>query len=568
MSLSMGSRKIARNSILVLASMAISVFAWGQHKEESKGSAPHESRPSGQSHASRPSGGGGGGQSRPSGPSHASGPNQGRPAGARPEGPGGNRPAGNPNRSGNGNGPRGGNPSGNRPGNINGNRAGNPGGNRGENAPRGDTINRGNFSRGGAGNAASSPKFTAPGRNVSLRGGGSASIRPNGQVRSINRNGMQIQQNIHGGRTIVTERNGTRIVNTPGGGYVQRSYMVHGGSTYYSRTYYSGGVYRVGLYRGYYYGGYRYYGYYPGFWYHPGFYGWAYRPWGAPVYWGVGLGGWGWAGSPWWGFYGGWWAPYPYYASPAFWLTGYLIAQSLQDSYAAQYATANSAGGYDQGASNQGPSGPSNYSDQGQASNSGPVQLTPEVKEAIAEEVKAQLAEQQQQAPAGGDAQDQAPAPAPTNQVPPALDPARRTFVVHNEITVVSDGKECELTGGDVLTRLTDTPDANQMVTASVAASKKSECAAGSQVAVSVDALQEMHNHFEEQLNNGLKTLAEKQGTGGLPKAPDTSTVASPVPTPQPDQNASKELADQQAQADQTESQVKQEAAGPGGGNQ
>ena len=31
----------------------------------------------------------------------------------------------------------------------------------------------------------------------------------------------------------------------------------------------------------------------PGVWYHPGFYGWGYHPWGAPVYlgyWGMGMG--------------------------------------------------------------------------------------------------------------------------------------------------------------------------------------------------------------------------------------------------------------------------------------
>ena len=90
------------------------------------------------------------------------------------------------------------------------------------------------------------------------------------------------------------------------------------------------------------------------------------------------------------------------------------------------------------------------------------VTLSPEVKEAIAEEVKAQLAEQQQQAPTQGGAADQGPAPANStddNQVPPALDPARRTFIVDNSLTLVSDGQDCELTGGDVITRLTDTPD-------------------------------------------------------------------------------------------------------------
>ena len=53
---------------------------------------------------------------------------------------------------------------------------------------------------------------TPPGRQVSLKGGGSASIRPNGQIRSVNRNGMQIQHGMHGGRTVVSTRNGARVV--------------------------------------------------------------------------------------------------------------------------------------------------------------------------------------------------------------------------------------------------------------------------------------------------------------------------------------------------------------------
>ncbi|MGH9644262.1 MAG: hypothetical protein ACRD3Q_17800, partial [Terriglobales bacterium] len=376
---------------------------------------------------------------------------------------------------------------------------------------------------------------------------------------------MHITNNIHGGRTIISEHNNVRIVNRPGGGYVQHSYMTRRGVNFYSRTYYAGGVYRTGIYRGYYYRGYRYYGYYPGYWYRPGFYGWAWHPWGVGVYWGWGAGGWGWAGSPWWGWYGGWWTPYPVYAGPAFWLTDWVIAAELQSAYASQY---NAAAGADysapyppsQGSSNQGSSDEgANYSDN---SDNAQVTLSPEVKAAIAEEVKAQLAEQQQQAPTQGGVSDQSNT-APSNsgdQVPPALDPARRTFIVDNPITVdTSDGQECDLTGGDVITRLTDTPDSNGNVNASVSATKKGECGAGSQITVSVDNLMEMHNHFEEQLNNGLKALAEKQGTGGMPKAPDAGTVSSDIPAPEPDKNAQNELSDQQKQADSTEQQAKQD---------
>jgi hypothetical protein len=101
-------------------------------------------------------------------------------------------------------------------------------------------------------------------------------------------------------------------------------------------------------------------------------------------------------------------------------------------------------------------------------------------------------------------------------------------------------------------------------VNVSVSSSKKTDCAAGKTVAVAVDDLQEMQNHFQEQIDEGMKTLAAKQGTGGLPKAPDASTVASDVPPPPPDKTAAKTIEDQDAAADKTESDVKQEASSGG----
>ena len=289
------------------------------------------------------------------------------------------------------------------------------------------------------------------------------------------------------------------------------------------------------------------------------------------MYWG-----WGWGGAPWYGYYGGYFAPYPSYPSAAFWLTDYLIAANLQAAYAAQ-AAANAAAA-NGAAANAGANSGDQQADanagggDAPAASSGAVTLTPEVKAAIAEEVKAQLAAEQaaaaQPAAAGGQAGGQSAGSAQPQQaseeVPPALDPARRTFVVDTDLTVASDGQECTLTGGDVITRVTDTPDDDRKVTVSVASSKKADCAPGKQVAVAVDDLQEMHNHFQEQLDNGMKEMAAKQGTGGLPKAPDTSTKASDVPPPPPDASAAKALEDQQAAADQTEAQVVKEAFSQG----
>jgi hypothetical protein len=61
-----------------------------------------------------------------------------------------------------------------------------------------------------------------------------------------------------------------------------------------------------------------------------------------------------------------------------------------------------------------------------------------------------------------------------------------------------------------------------------------------------------------------MKELAAKQGTGGLPKSPNTTTTASDVPPPPPDASAAKALDDQQAAADQTEAQVVKEAFSQG----
>jgi hypothetical protein len=393
---------------------------------------------------------------------------------------------------------------------------------------------------------------------MQLKGGGSASIRPNGQIRSINRNGMQIQHNLHGGRTIVSTRNGARIVTTGRhGGYVQRSYVTRGGRSYYSRTYYSHGVYTTAVYRGYYWHGYSYYGYYHPYYYGPAYYGWVYNPWPAPVYWG-----WGWGASPWYGYYGAYWTPYPYYAGPAFWLTDYVIAANLQAAYAAQAeANAEAAQQQQQPADNSQPA----------PAQGGQVELSPEVKQAIADEVKAQIQQQQADAAAaqqqgGGSSGQQAPA-ANTEEVPPALNPAHRTFVVSQDLDVVADGQECALTQGDIITRLTDTPDQDQKVTVSVSSSKRTDCKAGKTVLVAVDDLQEMHNHFQQQLDEGLKEMAAKQGTGGMPKSPDTATVASNVPPPPPDKSAGKALEEQEKSADQTEGQVKQETSSGAGGS-
>jgi hypothetical protein len=220
----------------------------------------------------------------------------------------------------------------------------------------------------------------------------------------------------------------------------------------------------------------------------------------------------------------------------------------LQAAYEAGLEAGAAGQGYPNGGPGQGPPPPSG----GPVANN-QTQLSPEVKQAIADEVRQQLAAEQAAA-----ANPQA-APS-SDQVPDALNPGERVFVVATtlDVTVPASGQECSLTPGDVVMRLSDTPDANQNVTASVQSSKQADCATGQTVAIGVQDLQEMHNQFREQLDAGLKTLADKGGTGGLPKAPDTATTGGEVPAPTPDPGVADQLQAQQQQADQTETQVQQ----------
>ncbi len=109
----------------------------------------------------------------------------------------------------------------------------------GRNGAASGMNNRGGANMGGGGHGAMAKTVNrpAPGRQVSLRGGGTANIRPNGQIRSINRNGMHIEHGLNGSRRIESTHNGAHIVTTGrNSGYVQRAYVTRGGRSYVSRT--------------------------------------------------------------------------------------------------------------------------------------------------------------------------------------------------------------------------------------------------------------------------------------------------------------------------------------------
>jgi hypothetical protein len=355
---------------------------------------------------------------------------------------------------------------------------------------------------------------------------------------------MTVMHGNRGGRTIVSERaDHSRVVSMGGRrGYVEHPYA-RGGHSYMRRTYWDHGHYYAHAYRGYYWHGRSYWGYAPAYYYGPGFYGWAYSPWASPVVYS-----WGWGGSPWYGYYGGYFTPYPSYAAPSLWLTDYVISQNLQAAYDAQQA--DNGGGQGQ---QQGGGGAAPIQDSG-------TPLTPEVKQAIADEVKAEIAAEKN---AAATPQQQAPPPgageASAEQVPGALDPDFRTFVVSTPLSEMApDGSNCNLSPGDVLNRIDDTPDQDQRVDVLVTNAETGDCTAGFKLAVAVDDLQDMRNHFREQVDAGLKQLADNKGKNGLPNAPDTRTTAVPDAQAEPDANAQSDIQQQQQEANQAEQQAPQ----------
>ncbi len=401
-----------------------------------------------------------------------------------------------------------------------------------------------------------------PVRTVATRNGGHLEVGPDnkpahfvgnhgqeahfgnrGQLREVHdqRRGMRVERGFRAGdRRVVTERNGRRLVSTgPRRGYMERPYYRdHYGHAYVQRTYWVHGHAYAYAYRDHFYGNRHYYWYAPRYYYHPGFYGWAYHPWAAPVYYN-----WGWGPTaPW--FYGGYFAPAPFYPTASLWLTDYLLAENLKVAYENQQVGQETE---------PQPAGEQVPPPEGGGGASAAAQLTPDqIRQMVDVEVQRQLhAEQSEaQSPQVRAASDQTP--------PPALDPAQSIFVVSSNLGVsTAEGQECELTPGDVLSRIDDKPGDDNKVTVRVTSAKANDCSVGLKPGVEVSDLQEMGNSFRQQLDAGLDALAKNAGTGGLPKAPDTQTTDGQQPMP--DKSVDTQLNDQQKEATQLEAEVRQE---------
>jgi len=387
--------------------------------------------------------------------------------------------------------------------------------------------------------------------------GNQARFDANGHVRSVTTHGMSIVHPPNGGRQVVVERvDHTRIVtNGAGHGYVQKPFNWHG-HEYASRTYYYNGRPYVRYYRSYSYRGVYLVGYTPVRYYSPVFYGWAYHPWARPVYYR-----WGWVGSPWYGYYGGYFAPAPYYPSASLWLADYLIAMNLQLAYQQQLDA--------QAAAQAPPPQPGYYGGQG-GYTSGQVALTPDVKQAIADEVQRQLALENSEGQQA--AQNVDPDPQSSGLPRMLADGESHIFVASNALDVTdAQGQSCVVSDGDVLQLQTPPPQDASAGFLNVLASKGQDCPKGDVVTIAFSDLQEMQNNMRASIDGGLQQLQQQSGQQGLPAAPPGANAA-PVQSafapiaPPPDPNVSGELNQQALASNQAEQQVVSEAGAAGGG--
>ncbi len=425
-----------------------------------------------------------------------------------------------------------------------GNRAGSSGGNRGGANARNVSSTGGNHGAGGGNKTATGRPAASGMHTASAKNGSAVTRRANGKTADVHdaKRNMDIHHGLNGGRTVSARRaDGSRVVATRGGhGYVERGYHYHG-RDYNRRAGYYHGRYYNSYYRGYYYGGYYMNAYAPAYYYGPAFYGWAYNPWPAPIYYS-----WGWNAAPWYGWYGGYFNPYPVYPSAAFWLTDYLVSQSLAAAYQAnvdaQVAAAQAA----------------------QVPPSSAPAMTPEVKQMIADEVKRQIALENSEAQQTQKGQDVDPASSGIARM--LSDNQTHVFIAGADLDVVqTSGQECAISQGDVLEVTAAPAQGAATATATVLCSKGGkECGKASQVNVAFTDLQEMQNHMRETIDQGMGDLQAKQGQSGIPAAP-ASAKAAPTKSPYvdaappPEKDVDTAIKQESAQADQAETEVAKE---------
>jgi hypothetical protein len=195
--------------------------------------------------------------------------------------------------------------------------------------------------------------------------------------------------------------------------------------------------------------------------------------------------------------------------------------------------------------------------------------MTPEVKQMISDEVKRQVALENQEAQATAQNQDVDPQSSGIARM--LSDNQTHVFIAGSSLDVVqvANQAECGISQGDVL-EVASAPPANATAaTATVLCSKGgNECGKNAQVQIAFADLQEMQNHMRETIDQGLGDLQSKQGQGGLPAAPPSAKApptqaAFVAAAPAPEQNVAADIKQESQQADQAEQEVAKEVPPP-----
>jgi hypothetical protein len=196
--------------------------------------------------------------------------------------------------------------------------------------------------------------------------------------------------------------------------------------------------------------------------------------------------------------------------------------------------------------------------------------MTPDIKNLVAEEVKRQLALENQEAQVT--AANNTPDPASSGIARMLGDNIQHVFVAGSDLDVIdASGTECAVSEGDAL-QLAGPPAADATAADLVVLSSKGgkECHKGTKVSVAIADLQEMQNHMRETIDAGMGDLQSKGGQGGLPAVP-ASAKAAPVKAeftsiaPPPDPNAQAQIQQQAKEADAAEQEVAGQAGDASG---
>jgi hypothetical protein len=355
-----------------------------------------------------------------------------------------------------------------------------------------------------------------------------------GKVSSLRTANMSVRRDANGVRTIESRRaDNSRVVSTGRhSGFVERNVVV-GNRTYIQRTTIVNDRITTHTFVAYNYGGITLTRFVAPVFYAPAFYGWTFYPWAAPVHFGFG-----WFGAPWYIGPDPFFTAYPVYPGAAFWLTDYMLGETMATAYRMHEEALDAKIAADESALDD---------DSEMLRSSATTPITQELKDQIAAEVKQQIE------------YDNAAAANPSHET--KYDELPTVLGQGNLEVTTDDLQECGLQAGDLLRLVNPPANGATIVGLRVASSKQMDCPAGVTVAVSLQDLQEMQNSFRSQIESGLASLSANQGRGGIPVAPPDAVAAPPQPTlagvaPINASDINPALEEQRKQADQAEAEM------------